>query len=249
MKTTEKSYSYLVSIDRIDTVLDSSDNSFPELNYIPSEDKLTYTNGFYVYVSALFIDIRGSSQLPNTHRRPKLAKLYRVYISEVVAILNGETDCKRIDIVGDGISGVFDTPSKPQIDQVFNTAAKISSVIDIMNYKFEKRDIKPIKVGIGLSYGRALIVKAGYKGSGINEIIWMGDVVNEAAKLCSYANSSPICKELMVSDTFYSNLKEHNQNLLSRNVSKSCYHGHIMWPQMDEWLQNQIGKDKSNSFW
>ena len=27
------------------------------------------------------------------------------------------------------------------------------------------------------------MIQAGYKGSGINEVIWMGDVVNDSAKL------------------------------------------------------------------
>src|SRR5690606_5640852 len=107
----------------------------------------------YVYCSALFIDVRGSSKLPETHKRPKLAKLYRVYISEVTAILNDNVRCKKIDIVGDGVSGIFETPSKWDIDRVFSTAAKLSSLIDIINFKFEKRDIKQIEVGIGLAYG------------------------------------------------------------------------------------------------
>lgn len=239
MKSTYKSYNHITSYSRMDTILEASDNSFEELNSFPSEDKLTYSNGFYVYCSALFIDIRGSSALPETHNRPKLAKLYRVYISEVVAILNDNTDCKKIDIVGDGISGIFDTPYKDNINQAFSTAAKLHSLIDIMNYKFEKRDIKQIKVGIGLAYGRALMVKAGYKGSGINEIVWMGDVVNLAAKLCSYGNKTFNDGSTMVSQLFFSNLDDHRQSLLEWNTTRQCYHGSIHNVVMNTWLNEQ----------
>ena len=31
------------------------------------------------------------------------------------------------------------------------------------------------------------MVQAGYSGSGLNEVVWMGDVVNEASNLCGYA--------------------------------------------------------------
>jgi class 3 adenylate cyclase len=41
----------------------------------------------------------------------------------------------------------------------------------------------PIRSGIGMSYGRALMIKAGFNGSGINDVVYMGDVVNRASKL------------------------------------------------------------------
>jgi len=231
----------------MDTILDSSDNSFEELAGIPSEEKLTYANGFYVNCSALFVDIRGSSQLPDSHKRPKLAKLYRVYISEVVAILNDNSNCKKIDIVGDGISGIFDTPYKSHIDNVFSTAAKIASLIDIMNFKFEQRDIKQIRVGIGMAWGKALMIKAGYKGSGINEIVWMGDVVNLAAKLCSYGSATLSDHRIMVSEAFFHNLNDHNKNLLARNSMRGCYHGSVIDSEMNKWLEEQKKKSKSNN--
>ncbi len=246
MRSEYKSYNHLDSYDRMDTILDESDNAFEELSSIPSEDKLTYSNGFYVKCSALFIDIRGSSKLPQTHNRPKLAKLYRVYISEVVAILNDNVDCKRIDIVGDGISSIFDTPSTWDIDRVFSTAAQIASMIDIMNFKFEKRDITQVTVGIGMAWGRALMIKAGYKGSGINDVVWMGDVVNLAAKLCSYGNQTFNDRRFMVSDDFYTNLEEENQKLLQRNQTRGCYHGNVVNLAMNQWLEEQRNKSRTN---
>lgn len=86
MQTNFTYYDFEKSITRIDEILDESDKSFEELNSIPSRDKLTYKNGFYVNCTALFVDIRDSSSLPTKHKRPTLAKIYRSYISEVVAI-------------------------------------------------------------------------------------------------------------------------------------------------------------------
>ena len=42
-----------------------------------------------------------------------------------------------------------------------------------------------VDANIGMDYGRALMAQAGFKGSGINDIIWMGDVVNSACHLCN----------------------------------------------------------------
>jgi class 3 adenylate cyclase len=237
METNHIAYDYLKSFERIDEIIQTSDSSFEELKEIPSRDKLTYTNGFYVYCSALFIDIRDSSALPEKHTRPKLAKLYRTYLSEVVAVMNGNDDCAEISIVGDCVSGVFKTPYTRDIDGVFSTAAELSSLVDVLNCKFEKQSITSITVGIGMSYGRALMIKAGYKGSAINDIVWMGNVLNEASNLCGYGNKGPYDRETMVSSVFYQNLNEHNQGLLEWNASRNCYHGNIVNIAMNEWYE------------
>lgn len=237
MKTNYIAYDHIKSFNRIEDIIAASDNSFEELNEIPSRDKLTYTNGFYVNCSALFVDIRGSSQLPEKHTRPKLAKLYRVFLSEIVAVMNGNNICAEVNIVGDCVSGIFNTSLKQEINEVFNTAARISSLIKVMNYKFEKNDIEQIEVGIGLSYGRALMIKAGYNGSGINDLVWMGEVVNEASELASYGNQTRLDMETMVSNIFYGNLNEPYQELLVRNYSRNCYNGNIICTEMNEWYQ------------
>lgn len=242
MKTAFKSFDHIESYGRINEILDTSDNSFEERRTIPSEDTLTYTNGFYVNCSALFIDIRGSSNLTDDHRRPKLAKLYRAYVSEVVAVLSGNRKCKRIDIVGDGISAIFETPLQSDIDDVFATAYTLNSAIRVMNVRFAQRDIKQITVGIGLAYGRALMIKAGFKSSGINDVIWMGDVVNRASQLCSYGSAGYGDKTIMVDDVFYDNLNDQNKSLLERNYQRSCYHGEVVSKLIDDWLQQQTSR-------
>mgnify|MGYP000255758841 CR=1 FL=1 len=78
METKHKYYNQENSFSRIDDILDESDSSFPEVNEIPSRDKLTFKNGFYVNCSALFVDIRDSSELPKKHKRPTLAKIYSI---------------------------------------------------------------------------------------------------------------------------------------------------------------------------
>ena len=239
MESNQISYDHVKSFERIDAIIATSDNSFEELDKIPPRDKLTYTNGFYVNCSAVFVDIRNSSQIPIKHTRPKLAKLYRAYISEIVAIMNGNNLCSEISIVGDCVSGIFNTPYRHNFDNVFTTAAEISSFIDVLNCKFKRNNIEQINVGIGLSYGRSLMIKAGYSGSGINDVVWMGDVVNEASKLCSYGNKTWIDFKVMVSNDFYNNLYEHNQELLSRNSSRNCYHGNIIHTGLNVWYQEQ----------
>ncbi len=238
MESNHISYSLDKSLDRIDSILNESDSSFEELKEIPARSSLTYTNGFYVNCTAVFVDIRGSSELPAKHKRPTLAKLYRAYISEMVAALNGNELCSEVNIEGDSVWGIFNTPYKSHIDSAFETAARAASVAQTLNCKFKKKGIAEISVGIGASYGRALMAKAGYSGSGLNDLIWMGDVVNEASKLCSYGNRSYLDRQTMVSSVFYSNLKDENKNLLEWNSSRGCYHGNVVNVVMETWCNN-----------
>ena len=230
-------YDHLGSFERIDSIIAASESSFEELKEIPTRDKLTFTNGFYVYCSALFADIRGSSKLPEKHTRPKLAKLYRAYLSEIVAVMNGNNACAEVSIVGDCVSGIFNTPYRFNINSVFDSAAQIASLVKVLNYKFERNGIQQIQIGIGMSYGRALMIKAGYKGSGINEVVWMGDVVNEASGLCSCGNRSGSDGTMMVSDVFYKNLSEEYQRFLTWNARRNCYHGNVHNILMNKWYK------------
>jgi class 3 adenylate cyclase len=237
MESNHIQYNFDKSLIRIDTILETNDNSYEELNSIPSREKLTYTNGFYVNCTALFIDIRDSSYLPEKYRRPTLARIYRTYISEVIALINGNSKCSEINVQGDCVWSIFDTPMKLDINEVFYTAASISSIVDVLNCKLKKRNIDPITVGIGIDYGRALMIKAGYSGSGINEVVWMGDVVNKACKLCGYGNKSSNDYELMISKNIHDNLNDNNKELLEWNYNRSCYHGNVINLLMNEWLK------------
>lgn len=236
MKATYRKYDVDDSAARIDEILTTSDASFEELKSIPSRDRLTFDNGFYVWCSALFIDIRNSSKLPEKYQRPSLARIYRSYISEMVAVMSGNTRCSEITIAGDAVWGVFDTPYKSDINSVFATAAALASQTKILNCRYKKKKgYDPISTGIGMDYGRALMLKAGYKGSSINEVVWMGDVVNSASNLCSFGNKTWSDNEVMVSDIFYDNLSDDNKKLLSRNHSRGCYHGNVINSAMDTW--------------
>lgn len=154
MDSDDKTYDHVASFKRIDDILKQPDVNYEEVKELPDRDRLTFTNGFYAYCSALFIDIRGSSDLPAKYKRPTLARLYRAYISECVAIMNADLCCREINIVGDGVWCVVNTPKKSDIDDVFSTAANLNSMIKTFNYKLGKRGIGSIRVGIGMDQGR-----------------------------------------------------------------------------------------------
>lgn len=234
METNHINYDVEKSSKRIDDILNTSNTEFEELEEIPSRDKLTFTNGFYIKVGALFVDIRESSDLTDEHKRPTLAKLYRSYISEVVAVINSFEDCKEINIVGDCVSAIFNARYKSQLQAMFSCSAKINSLIKILNYKLKKKNIQTISIGIGLAYGRSLLVKAGYSGSSINDVVWMGDVVNEASNLCNKANKG-VNQCVLVDGDVECNLTDYQKGLLEYNYTEQCYEGNIINNEMEKW--------------
>ncbi|MGO8806021.1 MAG: adenylate/guanylate cyclase domain-containing protein [Candidatus Bathyarchaeia archaeon] len=168
------------------------------------------------------MNIRQSSEPIDFQQDKVLAKLYRACVSEVFAVINGNPKCAEINLAGDFVWGIFDTPWSENIDELFSTGAKISSVIDIMNYKFKKNNLKEITIGIGISYGKALVLKTGYKHSSVSEVIWLGDVVKEASKLASYGNKESADRETMVSELVYYNLSDENKKMLTLNSARNC---------------------------
>lgn len=235
----ETTYTYKVedSASRMDDILDASDNDYSDNeNNIPSRDKLTFKNGYYVDVTSIFIDIVDSSKLTDGHKRPTLAKVYRCFLSECVAIMNSYTICKEININGDCVWGVFETPNISDVDKVTDVAAKLNSMIRILNYKLGKKNYEKINVGIGIDDGLALMVKAGYSGSGLNDVIWMGDVVNSACHLANKAGRG-LRKTILVSSKVYENVLENTQKLLSKCTidGKIYYEGNFIWKEMENW--------------
>jgi class 3 adenylate cyclase len=242
MKSTNRPYDVNASAERISQILDESDNLYLESNTIPDSSRLSYTNGFNVQCASLFIDIRGSSQLPAIHTRPVLAKLYRAYVSECIAVLNGLQNCAEIFIQGDCVSAVFDTTDSTDIDRIFETAAKLNSLVQVLNFKLERKGYSTIQCGIGLASGQALMVKAGYNGSGINETVWMGNVVNEAAHLChkgSRGDRAPV----QVSNEVYMSLRPDYRAMLypvhRGLLTIENYEAYIVNALMEEWIQQE----------
>lgn len=80
------------------------------------------------------------------------------------------------------------------------------------------------------------MIKAGYSGSGINEVTWIGNLVSETADLCSKANKNGKSRSL-ISNVFYNNLNEDNKKLLSKCYSLDCYEGNYVNIKMNEWVE------------
>ena len=238
-----KGYSHIASSERIAQILDQPAGQFEETAALPDRDRLTFTNGFYGRCSAIFVDIRDSSGLTAKYSRPVLAKLYRAFISEMVAVLNNEDDVREINIVGDCVWATYNTPYQRDIDDVFAIACQANTLRRLLDKHLEKRDYDPLKFGIGVDWGRVLMIKAGFSGSGINDVVYMGDVVNRAAHLAHKAARGS-AEPIWVGSDFAGNLSDENTKWLTRRNDYevgTVYTGDVILTQMSNWIEENLG--------
>jgi class 3 adenylate cyclase len=237
MDSNHRKYDHEASMGMLDAYLGSATGPYEESSSLPDRDDLTFNNGFYGKCTALFVDLRGSSDLPDHYKRPTLARIYRAFISECVAIMNAHPKAREVNIVGDCVWGVFNTPSKSDIQDVFSAAARVNSMMKALRYKMGKKGMTtPVHAGIGMAYGRALMVKAGYNGSGINDVVYMGDVVNRAAHLAHHGSRGSNGAH-MLDKSIYINLDDHRQGLVRWNQRLGCYEGDFIRTVMEDWYK------------
>lgn len=243
MQTNYIKYDFNSSLQRIDNILNLSNDKYSEIDNIPNESQLTYENGYYVNATSLFVDLRDSTELSQEHKRPVLAKIFKSFISETIAVINGNNLCKYIHIDGDCVSAVYDTPTQRDIDSVLNDAIKINTLIKILSCKYDKKGYSNIKSGIGIDYGRLLFIKTGYKGSGLNDLAWMGKTLNISSKLSSVGSKNGI-GSIVISEVIFNNIKDIDDNykvwfsFYYDNKLGNYYHGNIINTNMNKWYKD-----------
>lgn len=238
-----KTYSHVDSSARIAEILNQPAGQFEETDALPDRDRLTYTNGFYGRCSAIFIDIRNSSALTTKYKRPALAKLYRAFISEMVAALNGDPYVREVNIVGDCVWATYNTPRKSDIDDVFTVACRANTLRKLLNKHLTKRGYDELAFGIGVDWGRVLMIKAGYNGSGLSDVVYMGDVVNRAAHLAHKAGRGWGSKPIWVGSDFNGNLDAENAKWLTSQYDMelgTVYTGDVILTTMSEWIDENF---------
>lgn len=178
-------YDYRAGKKRIDEILDSK-MAVIEKNRLPKNDELTFDNSYLSWISALFIDIRESTELMARDDQEYVAKIVRCFTSELIEILRGEDTLREIGIRGDCVYAVYTTPKKRDIDNVFDLAVWCNTYLNMLNAVLRKRGLDTLRAGIGLGVGYDHVIKAGRKGVDINAHVWMGDAVSTASKLSGY---------------------------------------------------------------
>ena len=241
-------YDYRAGKKRIDEILDAR-MPIETSSELPSTDNLTFENAYHSWISALFVDIRNSTELFADDDREQTAKIVRSFTSEIIEILRDDPLRREIGIRGDCVYAIYTTPDKDDIFDVHHKAAYINTFIAMLNKILRNHGLNTIRAGIGLAAGHDHIIKAGRKGVGINSTVWIGDAVAKASKLSGYGDKNGISR-IVMNSVFYSNLADVYEKKYPEKGFGSWYdtsgalpysgsrHGSVIMSDMNNWVNN-----------
>lgn len=244
-------YNYKKGKERVDEILDNV-ISIEEAKKIPKDDNFTFDNGYYSWVSAIFVDIRDSSELfsrKGLNDKKRTAKLIRAFTSEIIEILKDDDNLREIGIRGDCVYAIYTTPYKSSIYDCADKAFYVNTYLNMLNKLLEKKGEESFKAGIGMATAQELVVKAGRKHTGINSKVWIGDAVTRASNLSSLGQNVS-SHRLFFSALSYNNLievmKEKNpgkdvESWFTKYTDKdynSSYHAGIVKSGFRDWIDS-----------
>lgn len=215
------SYDYKNGKSRIEEILNNK-MEIIEKEKVPKDDNFTFDNGYYSWVSAIFVDIRESSKLFTDKDKEKVAKIIRSFTSEIIEILREDDNLREIGIRGDCVYAIYTTPNQSDTYEIAEKTFFINTFMEMLNILLEEKSYPTIKVGIGMSTAQELVVKAGRKNVSINSKVWIGDAVTKASNLSSLGNKDGVLP-IVFSELSYINFIEKLVENTSNDNPKSWF--------------------------
>lgn len=170
-----------------DADLDVADGrTIPDLADIPFGNR-----GKQIRLTALFVDIRKSTELVDTLGVLRAAKIYKAYLRGVSKIVRdrggellsfngdgmvagfvGENAANTAVLTGFNLNWLCNRVLKPRIDE---TLGHLNSP---MRFNW----------GVGIDDGKVVVIKGGMRGDANSDLVWAGTPVNHAVKICAQAS-------------------------------------------------------------
>ena len=241
-------YDFKKSKETIISILKSPTKIVKKDKIPASDSEFTYSNGIKTWVGALFVDIVNSSKL-FSEANEDTARIMRSFCSEIIAILKDDSNYREIGIRGDCVYCIYTAEYQKDLVNIFKHAYRINSFMEMLNKLLYQNGYTQITAGIGLGCAEELIIKAGQSGSGINDKIWIGKAVVDAAHLSDKANRNGI-QAIAMSPLFFDNISEHlfEENVEYRNWivpnsyygTPEFYHCNIIETGFSNWIEKEV---------
>lgn len=178
------------------------------ITYVPTIDTTALTfgcTGLEFEATVLYIDMRGSTKVLNSHQKRVVAKLHMIYYHAVVKISKAN-DGEIRSFNGDSLLVFFQGTSITVLSLAVKTAMQIRyAITDLINDNL--KTYMDIDFGIGLDYGKILATKVGLGGTDTTkDLIWIGNAVNKSTVI-SDKSKSP--NYVGISKLVYDNLEDY----------------------------------------
>lgn len=241
-------YNYIEGHKKIKEIL-SNNTSISKEKTLPKDDsQFTYGNGVKSWVGSIFIDIIGSTNLIKNTNELTVSKMLRAFTSECISVLNLSDNMRQIGVRGDCVYGIYSSPYQSDIHELLIIACYLNTLVRMLNKEFTKKGYPNISVGIGIGAGEDLIIKAGAKGTGINDKIWIGDAVVDACNLANKAGRNGK-KTIGLSSVVYNNVIDIEKNnhadkdissWFTRDFYDNAYYCSMIMTDFDDWIDKNL---------
>lgn len=178
------------------------------VSYVPTIDTTALTfgcTGLEFEGTVLYIDMRGSTKVLNSHQKRVVAKLHMIYYHAIVRIANANGGDIR-SFNGDSLLVFFHGTTKVPLSLAVKTAMQISyAITDLVNDKL--KSYMDIDFGIGLDNGKILATKVGIGGTDTTkDLIWIGNAVNKSTVI---SDKCKLPNYVGISKFVYDNLEDY----------------------------------------
>ena len=219
-----------------------------EVSYVPtiSNSKLTFgCKGLEFEATVLYIDMRGSTAILNSHRKRVVAKIHMLYYHAIVKIAKA-TGGEIRSFNGDSLLVFYQGATKQSLSNAVKAAMQMSYAIkELLNEQL--KNYTDIDFGIGIDDGKILATKVGVGGSDeTKDLIWIGNAVNKSTKISDQCGSS---FNIGISQRVYNNLLDDVKYHIKDN-------GYLGKQKIDMWNSYNFtynGKNevyyKTNYYW
>lgn len=134
-------------------------------------------------VTVLFADLRDFTARCAESEVQEVVRVLNLYFTEMVDVIEGRHDGMVNKFLGDGLMALFGVgdSNRKHADSALHAAVEMFSQLDILNAQFATMEQPPLKMGIGIHTGPAIVGSIGSSGRG--DYTAIGSTVNLAARV------------------------------------------------------------------
>jgi class 3 adenylate cyclase len=156
---------------------------------VPDTESLTLGNhGLTLDAAVLYADMADSTKLVSNFMSEFAAEIYKTYLMGTCRVIrNNGGEITAFD--GDRVMAVFTGDNKNSA--AAKTALQIKGYVDQLNVALKEcypNTSFVVRHTVGVDTGNLLIAKTGIRAS--NDLVWVGEAANIAAKLCDLGNGA-----------------------------------------------------------
>lgn len=162
-------------------------------------------------------------------------KALHLVFSEIIEVLNSSAECLKIEINNFTVQALYKGFYKYEFKYVYDDAMRITPLIEILNYKFNKIMGVNLKIGVGIDYGDIYVYNSPDLGT-----VYSGEVFEKSKALAKFGNLSYSDSTLMVSRMFYSNLIDacdRCKEAFQYNQNRNCYQSSWVNTALYDWYK------------